>query len=72
MILNETLVHPTVISPHAMQLQPVREFGEQRSKVRQLGYFSKDVCLEAGGLRLGGTVWHAAEEGCGPGGQVYA
>ena len=71
-ILNKTLVHPTVLSPHVMQLQPVREFGERRSKVRQLGSLFKDVCLEPGGPRLGETVWNTAEECCGSRGQVHA
>ena len=59
-ILNKTLVHPTVLSPDVMQLQPVRELGERRSKVWQLGSLFKDVCLEPGGPRLGETIWNTA------------
>ena len=72
MVLNQALVHPTVLSAHIMQLQPVGELGECRAKVRQLGSFIKDVRLEPGGPRLGETIWHTAEEGSGPGGQVHA
>ena len=71
-ILNHTLIHPAVLSSHIVQLQPVRELGECRSKVGQLGSLFEDVCLEPSGPWLRETIWHTAEESRSPGGQVHA